>query len=134
MPVPITLAKDTTRRWLVATATGTLTIADILAFLQTARASVDLRMWPLLFDGRGAQTTMKLNDVERAVAVVGAAIRTGGPRAHVAIVADDDRLYRWMLAYETRCTEIDVRTIRVFRQRDDAEHWLEAVSAARHFQ
>ena len=41
MPVPITIAKDTTRRWLVATATGTLTIADILAFLQTARATVD---------------------------------------------------------------------------------------------
>ena len=83
---------------------------------------------------RGADTDMKMSDVERAVAVVRAAIKTGGPRGHVAIIADDDGLYRWMLAYETRCAEFEVRIIRVFRQRDDAEHWLEAVSAARHFQ
>jgi hypothetical protein len=38
-----------------------------------------------------------------------------------------------MLLYETRCAEIGVRVIRVFRHRPDAERWLDAVASARHF-
>jgi hypothetical protein len=49
------------------------------------------------------------------------------------LVADDDALYSRMFLYEARCADIGVRVIRVFRQRPDAEYWLETVSAARHF-
>ena len=70
-------------------------------------------------------------DVDQAVAVVRIAARQKQRRAHVAIVANDDQLYRWFLLYETQCAEIGVRVIRIFRQLDDAERWLDIVSSAR---
>ena len=69
---------------------------------------------------------------QRAVNAVREA-QAQGPRGHLAIVADDDRLYERMLSYEARCGDIGVRVIRVFRQRADAERWLDIMSAARHF-
>jgi hypothetical protein len=39
-----------------------------------------------------------------------------------------------MLLYEAKCAEMGVRLIRVFRQSDDAERWLDIVSAARNLQ
>jgi hypothetical protein len=131
--VPFTLEHDPKRGWLLAKASGTLTLDEVLTFLRTARARTERRMMPLIVDARGATTGMTEADVDRAVAVVQDAVRRHGLRGHAAIVADDDRLYAWMLRYETRCAEIDVRIIRVFRQRPDAERWLEAVAAARNF-
>ena len=130
----ITIARDEGKHWLRAKAVGVLTLDDLLAFLRTARSSVELRMWPLMFDGSGASTDMTDDDVARAVAVVRHAVETTGPRAHVAVATSDDRLYRWMLLYEAKCAEIGVRLVRVFRQQDDAERWLEIVSAARNLQ
>jgi hypothetical protein len=132
--VAITIARDERKHWLRAKAVGVLTLDDLLAFLRTARSSVELRMWPLMFDGNGASTDMTDDDVARAVAVVRHAVETTGPRAHVAVATSDDRLYRWMLLYEAKCVEIGVRLVRVFRQQDDAERWLEIVSAARNLQ
>jgi hypothetical protein len=77
---------------------------------------------------------MTENDVEQVISVVREAVSRDGPRGHVAIVADDDRVYTLMLLYETRCVDLGIRLIRVFRQVPDAESWLEAVTAARHFQ
>ena len=130
----ITIARDEGKHWLRAKAVGVLTLDDLLAFLRTARSSQELRMWPLMFDGNGASTDMTDDDVARAVAVVRHAVETTGPRAHVAVATSDDRLYRWMLLYEAKCAEIGVRLVRVFRQQDDAERWLEIVSAARNLQ
>jgi uncharacterized membrane protein len=91
-------------------------------------------MWPLMFDGDQASTDMTDDDVARGVAVVQHAIETTGMRAHVAVAPSDDRLYRWMLLYESKCADIGVRLVRVFRQHDDAERWLDIVSAARNLQ
>jgi hypothetical protein len=132
--VAITIARDEGKHWLRAKAVGVLTLDDLLAFLRTARSSQELRMWPLMFDGNGASTDMTDDDVARAVAVVRHVVETTGPRAHVAVATSDDRLYRWMLLYEAKCAEIGVRVVRVFRQQDDAERWLEIVSAARNLQ
>ena len=129
--VPITVERDLNRRWLVATATGSLTIEAVVELLRTARAPVELRMWPMLFDARSVTTSMTDEDVDKAVIVVRKAVETEGARAHVALVADTDRLYAWLLMYEIKCAEIGVRFIRVFRQRHDAEHWLDVMSAAR---
>lgn len=132
--VPITVVDHSGKRgWLYAQATGCMTLGEIIMFLQTVRAKSERRMAPLFFDARGAVTEMTDDDVDEAVAVVREAARRTGPRGHVAIVADDGRLYELMLRYETRCAEFGVRLIRVFRQMTDAERWLEAVSAARHF-
>jgi hypothetical protein len=131
--VPITLSEVRPRGWLVATASGCLTLEEVLAFLQSARAGNDRRMMPLLFDARGATTDISEAEVAQAVEAVRQVSQRQGDRGHVAIVADDNLLFRRMLFYETSCAAAGVRTIRVFRQRSDAECWLEAVSAARHY-
>jgi hypothetical protein len=94
-----------------------LTLDELLGFLRTARSSVELRMWPLMFDGDKASTDMTDDDVARAVAVVQHAIETTGMRAHVAVATSDDRLYRGMLLYESKCADIGVRLVRDFRHR-----------------
>jgi hypothetical protein len=129
--VPITLTRDIARRWLRARASGSVSIDEVTDFLRTARAPLELRMWPLIVDARSCTTTMTAADVALAVDIVRTATKRGQQRAHVALVADDDTLYRWFLDYETRCVEFGVRVIRVFRQFEDAERWLEIVSAAR---
>jgi hypothetical protein len=131
--MPITVERDPRRRWLVATATGVITIDMVLDLLKTARAPIELRMAPLLFDASSATTTMSDEDVETVVAAARTAAGAG-PRGHVAIVADDNRFYALMLMYEIKCAEVGIRFIRVFRQRPDAEQWLDVTSAARNFQ
>lgn len=54
-------------------------------------------------------------------------------RGHVALVADDDNLYRCFLLYEARCHDAGVRVIRAFRQLPDAAKWLKIMSAARDY-
>jgi hypothetical protein len=132
--VPITVERDNRRRWLRATGTGNLRLDELLTFLRTARAGEELRMWPMVFDGMRATTGMTEADAARAVAAVIAAVAASGPRAHVAVITNDDPLYGWMLAYETRCAAAGIRLIRVFRQMDDGERWLDIVSAARNLQ
>src|SRR5205085_4959694 len=123
------MVQERRRRWLIARATGVLAIDETLNFIRTARVDVELQSWPLLFDASGGTTTMRDDDLAGAVAIVAAAIRTGQRRGHVALVADDDELYGWLLKYEMACAEVGAPIIRVFRQRPDAEHWLEIVSA-----
>jgi hypothetical protein len=85
----------------------------------------------MLVDAREAIGPVSEQGIERAVAAVQEAVTRGGLRAHVAIAAEDTAVYAAMLRYETRCAEVGVRVIRVFRQLADAERWLEIVSAAR---
>jgi hypothetical protein len=129
--VAITVDRDAERSWFRVRADEEISIDQILELLRTARASTATQMWPMLCDLRGATSRLTPGDVDAAADVVRRALQITGPRAHVAIAADDDSLYRWMLAYETRCAALGVRTIRVFRRLPDAERWLEIVSAAR---
>jgi hypothetical protein len=131
--VPIAVEHDERRRWIIATASGLLTLPDVVTLIQTARSSVEYRMWPMLVDAQMATTDMTEADVERAVEAVRHAARVGGPRAHVALVAHDDIVYARMLQYEMGCADIGVQVVRVFRQRPDAEHWLALLSGARNF-
>jgi hypothetical protein len=130
-PETIALTRDERRRWLLARASGRLSIEQVTAFLRSARANMKDRLWPLLFDARACQTAMTQADVRTAVAIVQSVARRKQRRAHVALVADDDRLYRWFLSYETQCAEAGVSVIRVFRQLEDAERWLDIMSSAR---
>ena len=107
--VPITVERNLQRQWLVATATGVIPLEAILHVLQTARASEELRMWPMLFDGSAATTSMTDEDVATAVAVVRRAYESSGPRGHVALVARDNRFYALLLMCEIQCAEIGVR-------------------------
>jgi hypothetical protein len=129
--VAFTVTPDVARRWLLARAEGSLSITDVTDFLRTARASIERRMWPLLVDARSCRTSMTPADVAQAVDIVRRVAEQRQQRAHVALVADDDRLYAWFLDYEAGCAALGVRVIRVFRQYEDAQRWLEIVSAAR---
>ena len=129
----IVIERDEQKRWLRARATGVLTLDELVAFIRTARSSDELRMWPMIFIGDEASTTLNDEDVDGVVNIVLQALATTGPRAHVAVATRDDRLYRWMLLYEERCAEKGARFMRVFRQHPDAERWLEIVSDARNF-
>jgi hypothetical protein len=131
--VAIAIERDEKKCWLRVKATGMLTLDDLVTFIRTARASDELRMWPMIFNGDEASTNMKDEDVDPVVALVQQAIATTGMRAHVAVATSDNRLYRWMLLYEEKCAEKGARFMRVFRQHPDAERWLEIVSDARNF-
>ena len=85
----------------------------------------------MLVDARETHGPLRIDDLEPAVALVKEVMERGGVRGHVAIAALDDEVSNGMLHYETRCAEIGVRVIRVFRLLADAERWLEIVSAAR---
>lgn len=131
--VGIAIERDEKKCWLRATATGVLTLDELITFIRTARSSDELRMWPMIFNGDDATTEMKDEEVDRVVDIVQQAIALTGMRAHVAVATRDNRLYRWMLLYEERCAEQGARFMRVFRQHPDAERWLEIVSDARNF-
>jgi hypothetical protein len=129
--MPIAIARDSRRGWIIARAIGPMTIDEVLDMIRTARAHVDMRMVPMVFDAREATGAATDAQVELAVGAIRDAVRIGGTRGHVALVAgDDDALYAAMLRYETRCGEIGLQGIRAFRQLPDAERWLEIVSAS----
>jgi hypothetical protein len=132
--MPISLERDMQRQRLLARVSGVLTITEALGFLRTARANPEIATWPLIFDARGATTTLTPDEVESAVDAVKEIRRTSSiPRGHVAIIADDDRMFERFCLYETRLFEIGIRIVRVFRDCDQAERWLEVMHATRHF-
>jgi hypothetical protein len=132
--VSVAFRYDQSRKWVIVRASGVLGIDEVLRLIATARNDVAYRMWPMMFDARSATTTATEADIETAVQAVTEAMRSEGPRGHVALVADDDLLYERMLLYESRCADSGVRLIRAFRNSDEAERWLDIVSAARYFQ
>jgi hypothetical protein len=130
----ITLERDIPRRRFLARATGVLTIADAVAFLRTARGDPEIATWPLIFDARGTTTTVTTDEVESVVDATQEVRGTSTiPRGHVAIIADDDRLFERFCLYETRLFAMGIRIMRVFRDCDQAERWLEVMHATRYF-
>ncbi len=131
--MPLTPEFDERVRRVNVRGSGVIRLEDILTLVGTARADAGHRMWSMLVDAGGATTDLTDADVDRLVAAVHRTVHTHGERAHVAIVADEGPLYQHMLAYEARCAAMGVTVIRVFRERPDAERWLDIVTAARNF-
>jgi len=132
--VPIELRVDVAARRLYAKASGVLTLLDCLTFVKTARAPVERRDWPMLFDAMDATTTEGEASIDQLVdEIIKMAAQEPGPRAYVALAAGDDALYRLMLYYEARLTDASIRVVRVFRQVADAQRWLDTMTAARRF-
>ena len=132
--MPISLERDIPRRRLLARATGVLTIADALEFLRRARGDPEIATWPLIFDARGATTTLTTDEVASAVDATLEIRRTSTiPRGHVAIIADDNQMFERFCLYETRLFAIGIRIVRVFRNSDEAQRWLEVMHATRYF-
>jgi len=129
----LNVAKDPTRRWFVARATGEIHLHEVLTFVQTVRSSKEDRHTPLLFDARGCGTSMTPDDVEPAARLAAKVDREGRPRAHVALIADDPVLRAWFVAYETRCAGLGIRVIRTFDTLAAGEQWLATLTNARYF-
>jgi hypothetical protein len=127
------VTKDPARRWFVARATGEIHLDEVLTFVRTVRASHENRHTPLLFDARGCVTSMKREDVEPAAQLAAKVGRESGPRAHVALIADDPMLRAWFVAYETRCASLGIRVIRTFDTLAAGEQWLATLTNARYF-
>lgn len=79
----ISLGRDPNGRWLVARVTDELRLDEAVEFVRTARSG-EGRYAALLFDARGATTTMTEADVDRMVDEVAAVVRTSGIREHAA--------------------------------------------------
>jgi hypothetical protein len=133
--MPITVSRRKRQRFIVARATGALKLAELVAFVQTVRAPIEYRDWPLLFDASGATTTENAESVAVVVEHVKiAAGRERGVRNYAALVADDDALYSLFLTYETRLMLAGLPLVRVFRQRSDGERWLATMGTVWRFE
>jgi hypothetical protein len=126
--VPIAVEHDERRRWIIAIASGVLTLADVITLIRTARASVEYRMWPMLVDAQTATTDMTEADVERTVEAIqrGSSRRTAGTRR-----AGGARRYRLRAPAAVRDALRGHRHAKRPRQRPDAERWLALLSGAR---
>src|SRR2546430_16189377 len=88
--MPIWIAPADTRRWLIATATGHLSLEDVVTFIMTHRTGERLR-WPLLFDASATTTDIAPTEVEQlARAAIRAKEQAGEMRAPVALIAPAD--------------------------------------------
>jgi len=127
--MPIWLAAADTRRWLIATATGHLSLEDLITFIATHRVG-DRLSWPLLFDASAASTDIESPDLERlAHAAALAKHQRGTARAPVALIPPNDpAACRLMEFYKGLCDEKDIGVTNVFWSREDAERWLTGVA------
>jgi hypothetical protein len=128
--VAITIERDPVRNWIIARAVGPVGVGEVVEMIRTARAHVTLRMVPMIVDARQAIADPTDADIEQAVETMRDAVRIGGPRGYVALVAQDNAVYGGLLRYETRCETFGLRGVRAFRDLADAERWLEIVSAS----
>jgi hypothetical protein len=119
----IALIADTARSWLIATATGELSLAELQDFVRTVRTG-ERREWALLFDATSATTTINAVEIRALSTLVGSAIRAEGTRAPVAVVASDDVLFGMMRMYQAQCEGEGFDGIGVFRTLEGAEAWL----------
>ena len=123
--MPITVEADEVRQRLVAVATGDLTFARLLEFIQSVRTG-DLRTWPLIFDMTGATTDITSDQIRSLAMNVGAVQRSEGNRGAVAIVAGTDVLFGLMRMYQILCEQQGVNVIHVCRTREEAEGLLDS--------
>jgi hypothetical protein len=99
--MPLTWERDDARQLFTGRGTGVLAAEDLLPAVPTR--SGEYRMYRMLFDVRGATTSVMGADIRRVVANVMSASSKEGPRGPVAIVADDPAFFGMARMYETIC-------------------------------
>jgi hypothetical protein len=120
--MPLTWERDDARRLFMGRVIGVLTTEDALAAIPTR--SGEYRLYRMLFDMRGATTSVMGADVRHVVADLGAVISKDGPRGPVAIVADDPALFGMARMYATICDHAGLDNVQVFNSLDKATRWL----------
>jgi hypothetical protein len=125
--MPITYSIDSARRRLFAVAEGSVTYGEIMAHLGKERDDEGLPL-PELIEAREATVVLTAAEVRQVVERLRA---LGGESAlgPTAVVTDDDVSYGIMRMLEVLVE--DVCDIRPFRDRDEAEEWLNATRMPR---
>ena len=131
--MPLAHRRDPTRGWILVDVHDPLLIDEVIDLIRSVRSNVADRMVPMLVDARAARTPISDHDIDRGIAAVDEAVKVGGSRGHVAIVADHEAVFAAMVRYEAGCARLGISVIRVFREWSVAGRWLEIVSAAREF-
>jgi hypothetical protein len=121
--MPITYSIDSAQRRLYAVAEGSVTYAEIVAHLGKERDDNGLPL-PELIEAIEATAVLTAAEVREVVERLRALGRDSalGP---TAVVTDDDTSYGIMRMLEVLVE--DVCDIRPFRDRDEAEEWLNAI-------
>jgi hypothetical protein len=127
--VPISYTRDDDRRLLRASAAGLLTLGEVLDFVELQHRE-RLYTWPMLFDTTGATTTAGGDTLRHLVARIRALAASTGPRAPIAIVAPHNLLFGLARMYELLCDATGAGVVEVFRDRAEAEDWLQRLPDA----
>ena len=121
--MPIVMEFDTASSRLRTTATGELTLADLLGHIDNEERAAHLGA-PELFDARDATTNLAAPEVRRLVDVMRSYAKQQaiGP---TALVTRNDVVFGMARMYGILSNDFDPR-FAVFRNMTDAERWLEA--------
>jgi hypothetical protein len=121
--MPIRYELDDVHRRVVVTVQGPFQVDDILAIMARQRAE---QTWTygILYDLRGMTGEPTIAELRELISEAARRHLGQAPRGPVALLATDPTLYDRLCTYAAlgRST----LTIGVFREREEAEHWLTA--------
>ncbi len=123
--MPITFEHDKRRRRLLATARGVVTMKDVVDFISAQDA---LGAWSdgVLLDASESET-IGIEGNLQGLAEQLRAVARGRKRGPVAVVADPERVAEITRIYVYLCAQVSGLTIGVFKDRREAEDWLERI-------
>ena len=122
--VPFVDAIDDSHRRITVATTVDLTLEDIAAILDLR--SGNRHRYALLIDtSEGPLPTLTPEKIRHIVDRVTEVVHRAGPRGPTAIVAPDNAVFGMGRMFETLCDLAGIPNVRVFRNRIEAEQWLE---------
>jgi hypothetical protein len=119
--MPFDFKRDDDRRRVTVTIWGSISTEQDLEIIARFRREPELGRYGILYDAVGAIGTPTINDaklyIDQELATLGSLTR--GP---VAVLVSDPGIYNIACVYAA--LGHGTLNIQVFRNRDDAEHWL----------
>jgi hypothetical protein len=122
--VPISYERDDQRRRITSVATGTVTLADVLAIVSRQFADGAWE-YGVLYDSRGVESQPEPDEMQAMLNYV-QDLGAGRRRGPVALVTSQDDLFRLFRVYSLSGKYADIALdVRAFREMADAERWLD---------
>jgi len=119
--MPIAVDRDQTRRFIIATVTGRVTVDDLFDFMTTQWATAGADQG-IVFDARDMIVDQTANDIR--VLVSRLQRRQAALHAPFAMVVSDDLAFGMARIYAALLETIGVWRVSVFRSMAEAEVWL----------
>ncbi len=121
--MPISIQLEDERRRMIATATGVVSLEQLVTFIRTQRVGAR-QAYALLFDMRVATVAFTGDEIRQLADEVGARHKRGERRAPVAIVTEGDLAFGLGRMYESLVESEGVNYIGVFRSLEEADAFL----------